>query len=116
MKKILCVFLSALLLCGTVSVAASALMPAMPTIDDLFAKFDLENLTDEQIALLIEGLNFLKNLHLDVASYLEAHADQLPMALKAALHQAGLASFPLWERSAFWNFVFKWLLFGWIWM
>lgn len=125
MKKIISVLLITLLLCGGVSVAASAApalsLPkasalAIPKLEDLLKPFDLSNLSETQLKLLIGTLAALKKLGVDLAKYLEPVTKNLPIPVKAALHEAGLVEFPIWERSYVFNFIFKWLLFGWLWM
>jgi len=36
--------------------------------------------------------------------------------VKAALHDAGLMSYPIWERDFMWHLIVKYLLIGWLWM
>jgi len=121
MKKILSILLAALLLGGVMSVGLSAAAaPATQAVDDQLVKFlgsaDLKNLTKDQMNLLVEILGYLKLLGFDYTKLLDAVKDQLPIAAKAALHKAGLMSYPVWERNVFVNLIFKYLLFGWIWM
>jgi len=127
MKKFLSILLIALLLCGVVGVAAGAAAPALPkaaaialpgipSLDSILKNFNLASMTDAQLSSFIKILSGLKSLGVDLSSYLAPIAKGLPIPVKAALQQAGLMQFPIWERSYFFNFIFKWLLFGWIWM
>ena len=62
------------------------------------------------------ALEGLKLIGFDYTAILKSVDGSLPIAVKAALHKAGLMNYPIWERSLFWNLVFKYLLFGWVWM
>ena len=127
MKKFLSILLIALLLCGGVSVglsaAAAPVMQASSLLDPLL-KFidgnDLASLTEKQLDALMLILKGLKALNIDYAEILKLADDTLPNGLpitvKAALHKAGLMNYPIWERDLFFNFIFKWFLFGWAWM
>ena len=123
MKKLLSILLAALLLGGVMTVGLSAAAaPALPTsfasnpLTDFINKYDLKNLTSQQLDLLINILNGLKLIGFDYTKVLDAVDDNLPISAKAALHKAGLKSYPIWERNLFANIIFKYLFFGWIWM
>ena len=126
MKKLLSILLAVLLIGGTMGVAASAAAPALPKaaslspllkpLTDFIAKYDLENLTQVQLDLMIKILQGLKKLNIDYAPLLESLDEYLPFAVKAALHDAGLMEYPVWERDMILHFVFRYLLFGWLWM
>ena len=128
MKKIISVLLAALLLCGGISVAASAapaaaLEPQAITlpggtagIPNFLWNLNFANLNDVQLLLLINTLKGLKAAGVDYSGFLESVRSVLPIGVKAELHKQGLASYPVWERNSFANFIFKWLLFGFVWM
>ena len=85
-------------------------------LTNFLASADLENLTDAQLELLIGILNTLKKAGVNYVPLLEAVDGYLPFTVKAALHDAGLMNYPIWERNFMMYLVFKYLLFGWIWM
>ena len=89
---------------------------ALKPLKDFIAGYDLEHLTQAQLDILIKILETLKKLGIDYKPLLEAVDGYLPFAVKAALHDAGLMSYPIWERDFTMYLVFKYLLFGWIWM
>ena len=72
--------------------------------------------TQSQIDSLIWILRQMDNLGIDYSGLLEWADPFLPMSVRNALHNAGLASYPIWERNVFFNILFYWVLFGWIWM
>jgi len=96
----------------TGALAANPLGPLL----DFLAGVELESLTEAQLNLLILTLNGLKALGVDYASILTPLRPVLPFAVKAALHDAGLMSYPIWERDFMWYLIVKYLLFGWLWM
>ena len=89
---------------------------ALKTLTDFIGKYDLSDLSDAQITVLIGILTTLKSLGIDYKPVLASIDQYLPFSTKAALHDAGLMNYPIWERSAMWYFVFRYLLFGWLWM
>jgi len=89
---------------------------ALKTLSDFLGKYDLENLTEAQLSILIGILNTLKKAGVNYVPLLEAVDGYLPFTVKAALHDAGLMSYPIWERDYMMYLVFKYLLFGWLWM
>jgi len=133
MKKLLSILLAALLLCSglamTFGVTAAAAKTDAAAIDfdgifnsalNLLKGFDPANMTEKQQKSLIESLNNLPGLKGNEAvGKLLRDLDKqykLPITFKNLLHKNGIYSFPFYERSVFWNFIFKWLLFGWFWM
>ena len=126
MKKTLCIFLATLLLCMGIGMSASAAAetpqqapPKSAATDALWAvlnNFDFTNLTNAQITILVNTLKALKALGVDYSGFLERISPLLPFSAKAALHDAGLASYPIWERDLMYYLIFKYLLFGWLWM
>ena len=124
MKKTLCILLTALLLCGAFGAglnaaaapAPAAVSPLLGPLVEFLAQYDLKSLTDAQVNLLIGILKTLKTLGIDYTGVLEAVDGLLPMTVKAALHDAGLMSYPIWERDFIAYLIFRYLLFGWIWM
>lgn len=122
MKKLLSILLACLVLCGTMGAAMTASAAQTQSILSgdalsLFLKgIDIAKLNAKQIEALVAAANLAKGFGIDIAAILAPFEDKLPFAAKAALHEAGLKQYPVWERSAFMNFVFKYLLFGWIWM
>ena len=100
------------LLDGGGTLAANPLKPLL----DFLAGVDLENLTEAQLNLLIATLNGLKLLGIDYKPALDALRPILPFAVKAALHDAGLMEYPIWERDFMWYLIVRYLLFGWLWM
>jgi len=124
MKKLLSILLTAMLLCGILGVGMSvsaapaqpqAVNPLAPLIE-FIAQNNLSSLTDAQVNILIGILRLLKALNVDYSSLLESVDSLLPFSVKAALHDAGLMSYPIWERDMLMYFVFRYLLFGWLWM
>ena len=136
MKKLLSILLAALMLCSglamTFGVTASA-APAQKTdasataLDKLFQSiantisgYNLEDLSETQESIIVRGLKLLKLADTNdaIGKALKAIDKQysLPITFKNLLHKNGIYSFPFYERSVFWNFIFKWLLFGWFWM
>jgi len=85
-------------------------------LTNFLASADLANLTDAQLELLIGILNTLKKAGVNYVPLLEAVDGYLPFAVKAALHDAGLMNYPIWERDFVMYLIFKYLLFGWLWM
>ena len=136
MKKVISILLAAVLLCGGFAVVGasaapapvqfepSAIQPHNPIQDALMRQAMnalttlLANTTFGEIPInaFVETLLTLQRLGLDVGAFIESVEDLLPMAVKAALHDAGLASFPIWERDPLAHFIFYWILFGWLWM
>ena len=130
MKKTLCILLTALLLCGAFgaglnaaaappkaqALAPAAVSPLLGPLVEFLAQYDLKSLTDAQVNILIGILKTLKTLGIDYTGILEAVDDLLPMAVKAALHDAGLMNYPIWERDFIAYLIFRYLLFGWYWM
>jgi len=121
MKRILCILLAAMTLMGVAGVAASAApVQGANAMDILFQNLlnallniDLENLTKQQLDGLVSLFNNYKNIP-GFSSFVRRL--DLPISVKAALHRAGIVKFPIYERSLLWNFIFKYFLFGWIWM
>ena len=97
---------------GNQTQPASLLKP----LTDFLAGYDLANLTESQLNTLITILTALKKAGVNYKPLLEAADGILPFAVKAALHDAGLMSYPIWERDYLMYLVFRYLLFGWIWM
>ncbi|MDR2687190.1 MAG: hypothetical protein LBB75_05510 [Oscillospiraceae bacterium] len=121
MKKLLSIFLSALLLCGVMgagltAAAAPDLSLLQKPLTEFLGQYDLENLTEAQVGIFIKILETLKKAGVDYVPLLEAADGYLPFTVKAALHDAGLMSYPIWERDAMMYLVFRYLLFGWVWM
>jgi len=123
MKKLLSILLAALLLCGVMGAGLSAVAAPAPDLSlltkplsDFLGSYDLENLTEAQLNILIKILDTLKKAGINYAPLLEAVDEYLPFTVKAALHDAGLMSYPIWERDFMMYLVFKYLLFGWLWM
>jgi len=85
-------------------------------LTNFLGSYDLENLTEAQLNTLIGILNTLKKVGINYVPLLEAVDGYLPFTVKAALHDAGLMSYPIWERDFMMYLVFKYLLFGWLWM
>jgi len=90
--------------------------PLTKPLTDFLGSYDLENLTEAQLDILIKILEALKKAGINYAPLLEAVDGYLPFTVKAALHDAGLMSYPIWERDFMMYLVFRYLLFGWIWM
>lgn len=127
MKKLMSILLATLLLgsiavVGTSAAAApqagitQSASPLETMLISYLKGLDWEKITDTQVTWIVNTIKRMKDNNVEYAYILDAVANQLPYAVKSALHDAGLAKFPIWERSAFFNFIFKWLLFGWIWM
>jgi len=122
MKKILSILLAVLLFGGvmTVGFTASAAPAAPQAITDNLVNFlagkNLANLTTQELNLLKAILEGLKLLGVDYTAILRRYDSQLPVSVKSALHRAGLMNYPIWERNVFFNIIFKYLLFGWLWM
>ena len=122
MKKLLSILLAALLLGGVMTVGLSAVAaPAVPqaatdSLVNFLAGKNLKNLSAQEINLLKALLEGLKFLGVDYTAVLKQYNKQLPVAVKSALHSAGLMKYPIWERNLFFNFIFKYLLLGFIWM
>jgi hypothetical protein len=119
MKKILSILLAAILLGSVMTVgftATAATVSVTGNLENFLAGKTLENLTAQELNLLKALLEGLKLLGIDYTAVLKKYDSQLPVAVKAALHDAGLMSYPIWERSVFFNFIFKYLLLGWLWM
>ncbi len=126
-KKILSIFLAALLLCGAVSVGVSAAASTAKSyasqegiletaLRSFIKNVDWGKITETQTTWLIKTLTTMKTLGINYDSILETVSPYLPMSVKAALHDAGLAEYPIWERDMLMYFVFRYLLFGWVWM
>ena len=136
-KKAISILLVAVLLCGGLAIAGTAAapapaqsrnitIPAPPAVGNNVMLQQLVNLfltiigagqmTDIQARVLIGLLQGLNRLGVDYSEILEWATPLLPMSVRNMLHDEGLAHFPIWQRSLFWNMVFYWLLFGWIWM
>ncbi|MCL2299213.1 MAG: hypothetical protein FWC27_03590 [Firmicutes bacterium] len=120
MKKLLSILLAVLLLgsVATVGLTAAA-APSANTLVDLaafFLKNDAAKLTDAQLKTLIELLDVLKRAGFNYEKILDTYSGKLPIAAKAALHKAGVMSYPIWERDVFFNFIFKYFLLGFLWM
>ena len=125
MKRILCVLLAVMTLCGVVGVAASAApIQSAGIIDTQIANFfkelekilQLENLTEQQLKPLIAVIGILKALGVDVESLIKNSNIEIPITVKAMLYKYAGINFPIYERSYFWHYFFKFVLFGWIWM
>jgi|GEM_PF-1730210 len=140
MKKVIGILLVAALLCGgfaavgasaagPVQIEAQAPQPPMPQPQNaiqnaLFAQamqaltVMLANSTlgEIPIAAFVNTLLALQRLGLDVEAFIEEVDHLLPMAVRAALHDAGLINIPVWERDPLIHFIFYWILFGWLWM
>jgi len=86
------------------------------TLTQFLDSVDLGSLTQAQLDTLILILNGLKKAGVNYKPLLEMVDGALPFTVKAALHDAGLMSYPIWERDFTMYLVFKYLLFGWIWM
>jgi len=122
MKKLLSILLAVLMLGGVMTVAASAApgkatsLASASELKSLLKSLDLKSLSQQELKRITGYLEILKAIGIDYSAILESVRDELPISVKAALHKAGLAKYPIWERSAFFNFFFKVFLFGWIWM
>ena len=122
MKKLLSILLAVLMLGGAMMVASSAAPgkevsgAATDSLANFLRNKDLKNLSKTDINLLVALLEGLQFLGIDYKTLLNSVSGQLPIAVKAALHKAGLMKYPIWERSVFFNLIFKIFLFGWIWM
>ena len=120
MKKLLSIFLIAVLLCGGLTIAAEA-KSASPSAIDSFPAFlkllvpSLEKMTDEQIQMAIKAAK-LMNYDLAKIFTTEPIASNLPISAKKILHRNGIVKYPLCERSVIWHYTCKYLFFGWIWM
>jgi len=126
MKKWLCVLLAAMMLFGAFSVAASASPAANlvnnPVTQRLLRDFQreleklitLENITERDLKPLLDLASIGSMFGLDLSPLLR-NID-IPIPVKNMLHSAGIMRFPIYERSYIWNFIFKYILFGWIWM
>jgi len=134
MKKLLSILLAALMLCsglamtiGVTATAAPAQTDAAANFDglfntvlNLFKGIDISEMSEKQQESVIKLLNWIPDLKGNplVGKILKDIDKQynLPITFKNLLHKNGIYSFPFYERSVFWNFIFKWLLFGWFWM
>lgn len=124
-RKILSILLSVLLLGSVMGLGVQAAAPvqkasALEVIETALVSFlkkqDLANLDGTQIKWLINTLTALQKGKIDYTKLLDAVSENLSFAVKAALHEAGLASYPIWERDVFYHYFFKYILFGWLWM
>ena len=136
MKKLLSVLLAALMLCTglamtfgvtasaapaqKVDASASAFDWIFDTALKLFKGLDPSTMTEKEQENLIEKLSNIPGLKgNELIGKLLKDLDKqygLPITFKNLLHKHGIYSFPFYERSVIWNFIFKWLLFGWFWM
>ena len=139
MKKVISILLVAALLCGGFAVASAgaaaahsaqieaqvqAIEPHNVIQNALFAQAMqaltvlLANTTlgEIPISMFVDTLLTLQRLGLDVDAFLAEVDHLLPMAVRAALHDAGLINIPIWERDPLMHFIFYWILFGWLWM
>ena len=137
MKKMVSALLVALLLCGLGLVGASAtlyLPQAMPLnsvilpsmeweiadhvaqLEALLLEFKDGQVTGTRLLRVAQQLIIMDMHGIDYSGTFEWARSFLPMNVKAALHDAGLASFPIWERDPLMHFIFYWILFGWLWM
>ena len=137
MKKLLSILLAALMLCSGLAMTFGVTASAAPAqkieasaanpFDSIFnaiaktiSGFDLENLSKTQETIIVTALEFLKKTaSSDTVGTALKEIDKaygLPITFKNLLHKNGIYSFPFYERSVFWNFIFKWLLLGFIWM
>jgi len=130
MKRCLCALLAALTLLGAFGVAASAAPAAAKSSTSALDKMindsvrnvtaeiekllKMENVTEKDLKPLIDMLSIGSMFGIDFGKYLKNF--DIPIPVKAMLHKAGVMKFPIYERSYVWNFIFKYLLFGWIWM
>ena len=139
MKKVISILLVVVLFCGgfaavgasavaadSAQVEAQAPVPqphnviqnalfaqAMQALTTMLANTTLGEIP---IAAFVNTLLTLQRLGLDVEAFLEEVDHLLPMAVRAALHDAGLINIPIWERDPLMHFIFYWILFGWLWM
>jgi len=116
MKKILSILLAVLLLGSVMTVGFTASAAPADNLVNFLAGKNLNNLSTQEINLLKGILEGLKFVGVDYASVLRRYDSQLPISVKSALHNAGLMNYPIWERNVFFNFIFKYLLLGFIWM
>jgi len=131
MKKIISILLVVMLLCGSLGVAgASAATPPVQaqavTTQSRNAMQNLANaalttllnssMGDLAITAFVNAMKSLQNRGFDVESFLDSVDHRLPMPVKAALHDAGVKSYPIWERDMMFYLIFRYLLFGWFWM
>jgi len=129
MKRTLCMLLIAMTLFGAFSVAASA-APAAASAPSALDKLinnsirnvqkevekllKMDDVTEKDLKPLIDMLSIGSMFGVDFSKYLKNF--DIPIPVKKMLNDAGVMKFPIYERSYFWNFIFKYLLFGWIWM
>ena len=136
MKKLLSILLAALMLCSGLAITTGVTATAAPaqkteasassfdnlfnTVLNLFKGINISEMTEKQQESVINLLNWIPDLKGNplIGDILKSIDKQynLPITFKNLLHKNGIYSFPFYERSVFWNFIFKWLLFGWIWM
>ena len=137
MKKRISILLVAVLLCGGFAVVGANATAATPVQTQFQAPQPqnalqnalfgqamnaltvlLANTTLGEIPInaFVNTLLGLQRLGLDVERFLEEVDHLLPMAVRAALHDAGLINIPVWERNPLIHFIFYWILFGWLWM
>jgi len=134
MKKLLSILLIMALLCGFGAVAASANTvnlpppPPLPSLNPaaivawnaLISMVRVAGQTfgfdDFPTEMFMTTIRVLENLGIDVAPLIEWAGDLIPMNIRQELHNEGIVTFHVWERSWVCHFVFRYLLFGWIWM
>ena len=134
MKRLLSILLAALILCTGLAMTFGATASAAPakqadaasydslfqTIKNYVSGVDLENLSDFQEKLIVGVLEALQKADTNdfIGKALKEIDKQynLPVTFKKLLHDHGIYSFPFYERSVFWNFIFKYLFLGFIWM
>ena len=88
----------------------------IPSLDSVLRSFNVENMDKATTQRFLDTLQGVKDKGQDMAKYLAPAEEKLPYAVKNAIHKAGIKEYPIYERSAFFNFIFKWFLFGWAWM
>jgi len=134
MKKLLSILLVMTLLFGFGAVAASANTinlpppPALPPMgpaamiawNGLLSMMRVTGQTfgfaDFPGDMFMASIRTLHNMGVDVEPLVDWASDLIPMDVRRQLHNEGIVSFPVWERSIICHLVFRYLLFGFIWM
>ncbi|MCL2446231.1 MAG: hypothetical protein FWD06_05645 [Oscillospiraceae bacterium] len=134
MKKLLSILLVMTLLFGFGAVAASAnsitlpTPPALPSLNPAAmiawnGMISMMRVTGQNFGfadfpgdVFMTSVRTLHNMGVDVEPLVEWGSDLIPMNVRRQLHNEGIVSFPVWERSIVCHLVFRYLLFGFIWM